>query len=138
MKKHVFLPLALASLLLAGCANMHIQRAIDEYNAVADQIQLGDTKEQVLAVLLPTQQNLPQSDRKKPETYRQGDVIVEVFFMRVAFYMDGLVTDDEFMPYIFHNGELVGIGWQLLGGPKTQGQVQPPATIIRGQSTIIY
>ena len=87
---------------------------------------------------MPTQEGLPQGDRKMPETYRQGDVIVEVYFMRSAFYMDGLVTDDEFMPYVFHNGELVGIGWQLLGGPKTQGQSQPSSTIIRGHSTIVY
>lgn len=138
MKKNVMVSLVLAGVLLAGCTHMHIQRSIDDYNAVADQVQLGDKKADVLALLLPTQQGLPQSDRKKSETYRQGDVVVEVFFMRVAFYMDGLVTDDEFMPYIFHDGELVGIGWQLLGGPKTQGQVQPPSTIIRGQSTIVY
>ena len=138
MLKSCGLLIVLGSLLLAGCSTMHIDQAIDEYTAVADQIQLGAKKADVLAVLLPTQQGLLQSDRKMPETYRQGDITVEVYFMRAAFYMDGLVTDDEFMPYVFHNGELVGIGWQLLGGPKTQGQSQPPSTIIRGQSAIIY
>ena len=42
--------------------------------------------------------------------------------MRTGRQPDGLTTDDEFTPYIFNNGKLVGIGWHLIGGPKTQGQ----------------
>lgn len=130
--------LLFAVLLLAACANLHISQAINSYNEVADQIQLGDSKENVLAILLPTQQAVAASDRKKPEQYRKDGVLTEIYYMRIANYMDGLVTDDEFMPYIFNDGVLVGIGWQMLGGPKTQGQVSPPPVSIHGGATFVY
>ena len=57
--------------------------------------------------------------------------------MRSSQQPDGLTTDDEFTPYIFTNGILTGIGWTVLGGPKTQGQVpQSPAHI--SHTTVIH
>ncbi|MCH2386777.1 MAG: hypothetical protein MK240_01115 [Opitutales bacterium] len=34
---------------------------------------------------------------------------------------DHLTTDDEFTPYIFTDSVLTGIGWAVLGGPKSRG-----------------
>ena len=54
------------------------------------------------------------------------------------FPADGLTTDDEFTPYIFNNGKLVGIGWQVLGGPKSQGQATSDIYIQNRNTTIVY
>ncbi len=48
------------------------------------------------------------------------DVLVEIYYMRTGWVSDGITTDDEFTPFIFNNGQLVGIGWASLGGPKSQ------------------
>jgi len=57
-------------------------------------------------------------------------VLVEIYFMRSGWQPDGLTTDDEFTPYIFHDGKLVGIGWSMIGGSKSQGQAQPIQSVI--------
>ena len=100
-----------------------IDSAISKYEAVADKVDLGDSKEKVLSILQPTQASLPKSTRKSPEKYIKDGVKVEIYYMRSARQPDGLTTDDEFVPYLFNNGKLVGIGWRVLGGPKTRGRV---------------
>ena len=63
--------------------------------------------------------DLPKSARKNSDKYLKDGVKVEIYNMRSARQPDGLTTDDEFAPYIFNDGGLVGIGWQMLGGPKS-------------------
>jgi hypothetical protein len=53
----------------------------------------------------------------------------------------GFVTDDEFTPYIFNDGKLVAVGWQTLGGIKSQGQARSNntnTTIVNPAPVIIY
>ena len=75
-----------------------------------------------LNILIPTQLNLPSQFSKPPEKYIEDDKIKEIFFFRSRSFADGIVTDDEFMPYIFEDNILVAIGWTAIGGPKTQAQ----------------
>lgn len=123
---------------LVACAHLRIDQAITAYDSVADQIRLGDSKEEVLTIFQPIIDKVTPAERKRAEQYKQDGILVEIIYMRSANYVDGLVTDDEFIPYVFHDGVLVGIGWQILGGPKTQGQVQPSSTYIHAQGTYIY
>lgn len=62
---------------------------------------------------------------------------VEIFYMRTGRQADGITTDDEFTPYIFNDGKLAGIGWSLIGGPKSQGQATSD-TYINTTTTIVY
>lgn len=114
---------------LSGCVRLAIDKSIAAYDSVASQIQLGDKKDKVLSILLPSQEGLPKNAMKRPEQYIKDGVKVEIYFMRSARVPDGLTTDDEFTPYIFNNDILVGIGWTVLGGPKTQGQVTPEVNV---------
>ena len=123
---------------LAGCVGMQIDSAISKYEAVANQIDLGDSKEKALSILLPTQAGVPNSSRKNPEKYIKENVKVEIYYMRSGRQPDGLTTDDEFIPYLFNDGKLVGIGWQVLGGPKTQGQATSDTYISNTNKTIVY
>jgi hypothetical protein len=49
--------LLLVSVALTGCVGMQIDRAISKYEAVADRVELGDSKDKVLAILQPTQES---------------------------------------------------------------------------------
>jgi hypothetical protein len=121
-KKNYGLALALV-VAMAGCATSgSINQAINNYLAVADQVQLGQSKKEVLDILLPAQQGLSVSQAKASERYIDGDTLKEIYFMRSRSFSDGLVTDDEFTPYVFEDGKLVAIGWTAIGGPKTQAQ----------------
>jgi len=116
----------LTALLLpfCGCTNA-VNRTIESYHAAAPQIQLGMSKQDVLKILEPTQQTLPLSQRRGPEQYYQGDIHVEIVFFRSSVNYDNILTDDEFTPYVFHDGALYAIGWTAIGGPKTQAMPRP-------------
>ncbi len=105
----------------AGCANV-IDLAVREHLDVAPSIRLGDSLQDVHPRLESAQAGLPQSARKFPDKFMEGDVEVYVYFARSANQPDGITTDDEFTPYVFRNGILTAIGWTTLGGPKTQAQ----------------
>ena len=117
--------LALILIIIFPISCMPIAPTIAKYNEVADQVNLGDSKEKVLAILLPTQKELGPGYNKAPDKYLKDNKLVEIYFMRSGWQPDGLTTDDEFTPYIFHDGKLVGIGWSMIGGSKSQGQAPP-------------
>jgi hypothetical protein len=137
MNKNPVVPLLLA-LSLAGCLATQIDGAISRYEAVADQVELGDSREKVLDMLQPTQEGIPKPNRKRPDKYIKDGVTVEIYYMRSARQPDSLTTDDEFVPYLFNDGKLVGIGWEVLGGPKTKGQAVSSTVISNQNTTIVY
>jgi len=115
-----------------GCSNS-VSTAINRYHAARPQIQLGMSKDAVLKILEPTQQGLSLRRSRGPEQYIQDGVHVEIYFFRSHANYDKILTDDEFTPYVFHDGKLQAIGWTAIGGPKTQAQPIPEQhiTIIR-------
>ena len=133
MKKITFFStLLILSGFFCGCSNA-VGTAISRYHVVAPQIQLGMDKEDVLRALEPTQEGLTLRQTRGPEQYTQDNVHVEIYFFRSGANYDKILTDDEFTPYIFHDGKLAAIGWTAIGGPKTQAQPIPEQhiTIIR-------
>lgn len=138
--KHYFqnLTILMTLLTLSACAAYQIDTSVTRYNAVADRVQLGDSIDNVLALLKPTQSSLPQKNRKNSDKYYKDNVMVEIHYFRTGRQPDGLTTDDEFTPYIFNDGKLVGIGWQMLGGAKSFGKVVQPAPVTNLNQTIVY
>ncbi len=113
----------LAVLVLSACSNTQsISYAIDAYEARLGEVTLGQSKAEVLGKLEPTQASLAPRYKKPHEQYVEDDKLVEIYFYRSRSFSDGLVTDDEFTPYVFEDGVLVAIGWTAIGGPKTQAQ----------------
>ncbi|ACU89581.1 DUF3192 domain-containing protein [Desulfomicrobium baculatum] len=133
-----FILLLFLTVQLTSCVGLQIDNAIVKYNNVSSKIELGDSKGKVLSILLPTQEDVPISSRKSPEKYIKDGVKVEIYYMRSVRQPDGLTTDDEFVPYLFNDEKLVGIGWQVLGGPKTQGQATSDTYISNQNTTIVY
>lgn len=120
--------------LLAGCAleeaskhytDSRIDEAVARYKAASAKVKLGDSRDQVLALLEPTQFELESNEVKAPvalegEVGSGGDRVVVVHFFRSARHADeapdarGLPPDDDFTPYIFMDDVLTGIGWPSL------------------------
>ena len=134
MKTHYIFSIIALSALLASCNG--IDPAIAEFNAKRHLVSLGDNKNKVLTVLLPTQRGIDSGATKPPEAYINANgETVEIYFFRSGRQPDGLTTDDEFTPYAFTDGVLTAIGWSSLGGPKSRGQVIQPAPQINNTNT---
>ncbi len=118
-----WLMLALAVSTLVACASSQsIRHAINSYDAEKQRISLGQSRQHVLDILEPTQAQLSSRQRKEPEQYMENGKRMDIHFYRSRSFADGLVTDDEFVPYVFADDVLVAIGWTAIGGPKTQAQ----------------
>ncbi|MBC8493604.1 MAG: DUF3192 domain-containing protein [bacterium] len=137
MKKITFLILAVSILTLSGCAVQKIDDAITNYRQVSHQISLGDSKAKVVSILDEAQKDVPIKWRKSSETYIKDDVEVEIYYSRTRRQADGLVTDDEFTPYVFNNSKLVAIGWTSIGGTKSQGQARSITNVHQSTSVIV-
>jgi hypothetical protein len=115
--------------MLAGCGPTvrytPIMNTITQYNAVVNQVQLGDTKEKVLSILEPTQEGLPMTAKKPMESYTRDGKVVQIYYFRSTQFGDNRTTDDEFTPFVFTDGVLTSIGWETLGGPKSHNQSAP-------------
>lgn len=132
-------------LLLGGCSSLiptfNLEQAINQYNAAKESIKLGDTKESVLKSFEKSQNFLTDEKwRRSPDSYVKNNVVVDIYYFRSDFTPDGLTTDDEFTPYLFNDGRLVGIGWEVIGGPKTKGQSLMPYQAKPGvrEQSIVY
>lgn len=108
----------LATMLMAGCVGKQIDEAVNGYEPAADQVAVGNSRDEVLAILLPTQQNPPI----RTTNQTAGGVVVEIYYMRSGRQADDLTTDDEITPYVFRDGILVSIGWNMIGKPKSRGR----------------
>jgi len=134
-----FLGAASIIFLLSACAtNQSISTAILAFEAQAGNVQLGQSKAEVLAMLSPTQASMPSRFGKPFEAYIEDDKLKEVYFFRSRSFADGLVTDDEFIPYVFEDGVLIAIGWTAIGGPKTQAQQRESDVHIYRRHRIFY
>lgn len=124
-KKMKTVVVVLSILVLTSCTSLSTtSSAINAYLEISQSIELGQSKAEVVEKLQLAQQNLSVKQRKAKEQYYHEDVLREIYFARSASYPDGILTDDEFTPYVFEDGKLVAIGWTALGGAKTQAQVR--------------
>lgn len=141
MQKGIYFKKILALFILlsvAGCSNLQSnkQRVVESYSQIASQVKLGMDKETVKKILTPSQVGLSLSQSKLPDQHKEGDTQVDILYFRSAWQRDGIVTDDEFTPYIFNDGILVAIGWTTLGGPKTQAQARPEDKIFHQRMAV--
>ncbi len=106
--------------------------------SAAPKINLGMTKHKVINILQPSQKRLRNTEIKQPDIYQKNNTLVEILYFRSGWQRDGLTTDDEFTPYVFNNGKLVAIGWNTIGGIKTQGQARHQTNVTVQNSAIVY
>ena len=74
-------------------------------------LKLGQDKEYVLGLALPTQKNLPLDFSKQPEQFRnKNGELIEIYYMRSGWLASESVTD-SFTPLTFTSGVLTSIGY---------------------------
>ena len=132
--------LSVALVTLSGCgvvSKRQLYQGIEQYGAVSNSITLGESKSNVLAVLLPTQSEIGQRFLRIADKHMENNIKVEIYYMRSSWTSDGLLTDDEFTPYVFNDGVLTAIGWSTLGGPKTRGQDGDTVNVVSTSTTKI-
>lgn len=120
------IPLILISLILVSCAGPSIygryNRMRSSYVKIRPSISVGDDKQNVISKLdkiqKPFSSKIPSREMESL-TLKKGQV-VDIYYMRINWFSDGLSTDDEFTPYVFVDDKLVAIGWKVLGGAKTK------------------
>lgn len=140
--KHILLVVCITA--ISGCAiiTSPYQLTVDGYMVAAPRVSLGMSKSEVVDILQPSQYRLKNTEIKQPDMYKKEGVLVEILYFRSGWQSDGLTTDDEFTPYLFNDGELVAVGWAILGGAKSQGQAAPEThvhtTTIVNPTTIVY
>ena len=128
LKKLLYIPLFI--FFTIGCTASSVYKlTIDEYMLAAPKIKLGMTKDEVVKILSPSQSRLENTEIKHPDMYNEKDVFVEIIYFRSGWQKDGIITDEEFTPYLFHDGKLVSVGWAKLGGAKSHAQSQPKTDV---------
>jgi len=123
MKKFFSLVLLIS---LLGCAETAYQTGSKQYQSVKNFISLGDSLNDVLAILEPAQADMNPDWLRSASQYMDGGTSMYIHFQRTGRTPDGLVTDDEFTPYIFANRKLVAIGWETIGGVQSRGEQRLP------------
>lgn len=111
-------------IMLSGC---YADTAIIEYNQNKHMINLGDSISKALPILENMQSSVPASWLRSPDQYIEGGKNYYIHYQRTGHTEDGIMTDDEFTPYIFADKKLVAIGWTVLGGPKSYGNAEVAA-----------
>ncbi|MEM7219319.1 MAG: DUF3192 domain-containing protein [Pseudomonadota bacterium] len=110
-RRSALLPTFAASLLLSGCYSTYYRDTVQDYVAAAPAVHLGMTPTQVRAILGPSQAQLDSTDLRHDEQFLEGDSTMLIQYYRSGWQSDGRLTDDEYTPYVFRDGRLVGIGW---------------------------
>jgi hypothetical protein len=89
------------------------------FNKASDGVYIGMEKRDFDVVMRPVN-NATQSDRKRrSEGFRRNGSLYEIVYIRSGHVADGALTDDEYTPFLFQDGVLIGYGWTALGGKKT-------------------
>ncbi len=100
--KAVCLAVFAAAALTGGCYWQDAEKNLQN----AAKLRVGMTKEAVLAVMGPPQQD---------EVYCKPDLW---FYYTQPNWVDGLVTEDECMPLVFKDGVLIGWGNEYYTGSR--------------------
>ena len=68
--------------LFAGCETLGLSKSIHQYYELAPQVQIGDSQEEVLSLLLPTQTELMAWERKPAEAYKENGNTINIYYFR--------------------------------------------------------
>lgn len=111
------------TLILNGCAPIpSMQSSGLEYKIIAPKILIGDDKEYVLSMLIPSQANIPSQMQRKPERFMNYGEVVDIYFLRTEINSGNLNSDDDFTPYVFKKGILSFVGWRYVSRSSYHGQ----------------
>jgi hypothetical protein len=103
--------------ILSGCAsNGDAPRA---YNDAVRSVYIGMEKRDFDFVMRPVNDVTLNSSKRRSEAYQSNGMLYEIVYIRSGWVSDYLQTDDEYTPFLFQDGTLIGYGWAAVGGTKT-------------------
>ena len=137
------------SLFIGGCSAMPVsetRRTVERSMIDVQTIQTGMSRSQVehelgdkvttgYEIMNPalSQETDPKSPSAKPitvknslrvELYRANEKVYEAAFYFVSLkQQDGVITDDELMPFVFEDDKLIGKGWEFYRNFKKEFQL---------------
>lgn len=114
--KAIFATLALPAILLIGCATG--PSAPEVYASIKDQVRLGMSRASFNELMRPVSDSTRSDLKRSDETYTENGSVVDIAYIRSSLVRDGVVTDDEYTPWVFRDGVLVAFGWRPIGGMK--------------------
>ena len=93
-------------MILGGCLNtLELEQVVDQYHAAESKVKLGDSKEDVLAILQPTQANLSGKFKRAPEHWidPKSGKVVDLYYFRskVTYQLASQTRDILVTPYLF-------------------------------------
>ena len=112
----------LAVLILEGCVGsdyMSRDTIIETTSSSLYQLELGTNRSEALPIInnaVSMFRNKGIEYIKPPQKFIKGDKKYEIFYVMSSRIPDGLITIEEFTPYIFENDILIGVGWTSVGG----------------------
>jgi hypothetical protein len=118
-------------IILSGC---YADTAIIEYSQKKHMVELGDTINKALPILENMHRTVPANWLRSADQYYEGGKNYYIHYQRTGHTEDGVMTDDEFTPYVFADNKLVSIGWAVLGGPRSYGNAGVAANNARQRS----
>ena len=137
-----FINILFVLFVFSGCASTiaisPYQLAVNNYEAASQSVELGMTISQVRAHLAPAQAHLRAQDKRKSDLYKQDETLVRIDYYRSGWVSDSVSTDDEYTPYLFNDGLLVAVGWQILGGPRNVARARDiNQTTVRTEQNVV-
>ena len=119
---HFFFAMLIA-LVGSGCVpTSSMQSSVLEYKIIAPKILIGDDKEYVLSMLIPSQANIPIWMQRKSEKYVNYGEAVDIYFLRTGLKSGELNSDDDFTPYVFKKDILSFVGWRYVSRSEYHGK----------------
>jgi len=100
---------------LNGCSSA----APRAYDDAVQNVYVGMDKRAFDFAMREVNEKTRRKHRRRSEAYQNNGMLYEVVYIRSSNVSDGANTDDEYTPYLFQDGTLIGYGWAAVGGKKT-------------------
>ena len=108
--------IAIASLaVLYGCSSA----APRAYDDAVQNVYVGMDKREFDIAMREVNDKTRRKHRRRSEAYQHNGMLYEIVYIRSSNVNDDANTDDEYTPYLFQDGTLIGYGWAAVGGKKT-------------------
>ena len=108
--------IAIASLaVLYGCSSA----APRAYDDAVQNVYVGMDKREFDIAMREVNDKTRRKHRRRSEAYQRNGMLYEIVYIRSSNVNDDANTDDEYTPYLFQDGTLIGDGWAAVGGKKT-------------------
>ena len=118
-KLAALLAVSMSLLVLSGCAIANRSAVTSSYEEGQKKVYIGMERRKFDRAMAENVSKTKRKHRRSSEAYQRNGMTYDIVYIRSGFVLDDATTDDEYTPYLFQDGTLVGYGWAAVGGKKT-------------------